>query len=67
MKETYKGPPAPSGLKVRGAAFWAEMHQEIEFETKESTLVEEACRTLDRIESLQSVIDSDGGDCPEFS
>jgi hypothetical protein len=50
----------PAGLLGRGSAFWIEMLTELEFDTKETALVLEAARVLDRIDQLAEAIEADG-------
>lgn len=50
----------PEGLAERGLAFWRELHDALEFDGKEAALLFEACRVLDLIDELASVLDGDG-------
>ena len=53
-------PRAPAGLDRRGRAFWKVTHREYDLSDAEVELLIEACRTLDVIEALQTVVDDDG-------
>ena len=50
----------PEGLGPRGSAFWVSAQTELEFDTRETDLLIEVCRTLDMIDSLTAAIASDG-------
>lgn len=49
-----------AALGERGAAFWGSMQDAFEFEAKESELLFEACRSLDRIDALEAVLEAAG-------
>ncbi|KAA9154220.1 hypothetical protein F6B41_02780 [Microbacterium lushaniae] len=53
-------PAPPKGLGKRGRALWRDLHDQLEYDAHESTIVLEACRTVDAIDNLQAVIDRDG-------
>jgi len=55
-----KKPAPPKVLGKRGRALWRELHELLEFDTHETALVLEACRSVDTIDNLQAVIDADG-------
>lgn len=54
---------APNGLKRRGNALWRELHAVFDFaaDPHRSAIIEDACRTADMIDRLQSIIDAAGG------
>ncbi len=56
-------PAAPRGLKAAGRRLWDSTCADFELEPFEASLLEQACRTADIIETLQSVVDSLGVDC----
>ncbi len=58
--EPNENPSPPKGLRRRGRALWRVLHERLEYDPHEAELVLETCRTVDAIESLQSVIDRDG-------
>ncbi|WP_127475042.1 terminase [Microbacterium sulfonylureivorans] len=58
MSETEE--EAPDGLGVRGAKFWLSLTADMEFDAKESEVLLEVCRTLDRIDALAAAVDADG-------
>ncbi|WP_448005330.1 hypothetical protein [Agromyces bauzanensis] len=60
MNEENVPPEPPEVLGSRGAAFWRELQAVNEFEAKETALLLEACRTLDRITELDELVSEDG-------
>ena len=58
--ENMTPPEPPDSLGVRGAEFWRELHAEMEFDAKETSLLLEACRCLDMIDDLTAAIERDG-------
>lgn len=55
MTESAKPSPPPE-LAERGAQFWIDLHESLEFDPQETALVTEACRTLDRIDALELLL-----------
>lgn len=53
-------PKPPPGLGPRGRAFWRAVLADLELESHEIRLLEESCRTLDRLEALDAVIRRQG-------
>jgi hypothetical protein len=51
---------APADLKARGRAFWRAIWADYELSDTETALLEEVCRTLDRLDSLAAAIDNLG-------
>ena len=51
---------APNGLKRRGNRLWHELHAVFEFaaDPHRSAIIEDACRTADMIDRLQTIIDA---------
>lgn len=45
-------PPAPAGLRERGAALWVDLHEDRDRGPDERTLIVEACRMADRLDQL---------------
>lgn len=60
MTDQQNPPDVPAELGTAGAAFWLQQQSESEFDSRESALLIEACRTLDRIAALDAVIEEDG-------
>ena len=61
MNDANQPPDPPSGLADRGQGFWTSMNSLLpDFNRKELTLLEEACRSLDSIEALAQAVDRDG-------
>lgn len=54
---------APRGLKAAGRRLWDEVNAQYGLEPHESSLLLEACRTLDIVQGLQTVVDTLGLDC----
>ncbi|GGH44955.1 P27 family phage terminase small subunit [Microbacterium album] len=50
----------PKVLKRRGRALWRELVKKYEFDEHETPVLLEACRSLDRIDALEDVIEADG-------
>ncbi|WP_068483469.1 hypothetical protein [Pseudoclavibacter helvolus] len=53
-------PEPPGVLRDRGSELWRNLHATLEFDLHETVVLIEACRTLDRIDGLQTVLDRDG-------
>jgi hypothetical protein len=53
-------PSTPGSLKKRGRALWRTLFSGFEFDPEEKDMVHELCRTLDTIDALSDVIESDG-------
>ncbi len=51
---------APKPFGPSGARLWDQVNAEFELATHEAELLRQACRTLDTIDALQTVIDRDG-------
>ncbi|MGW9568819.1 hypothetical protein [Prescottella equi] len=53
-------PRAPRGLKARGKALWRDLHQTFDMtnDPHRQVLIEDACRTADVIDRLQTVVDA---------
>lgn len=58
--DSNEPPEPPEVLGVRGSGLWRELHTELEFESKETSLVLEACRCLDVIDALATTVERDG-------
>ncbi len=63
--------PAPRGLEERGRRFWKQIMTDLELEAHETLMLEEVCRTIDRLEALHreirgapSMIDAEGKALP---
>jgi hypothetical protein len=56
-------PPVPRGLKAPGRQLWDSVNGRYELEPHESSLLLEACQTLDIAQGLQGVVDTLGLDC----
>ncbi|SCL32024.1 hypothetical protein GA0070616_4375 [Micromonospora nigra] len=51
-------PPAPTGLRKRGARLWSATVAELPGMTvRDQVLLEEACRTVDRLDRLDAILD----------
>lgn len=55
-----KTPRPPAGLRTSGRALWRAVMVDYELDEHESTLLREACRTVDSIDLLQAVLDNEG-------
>lgn len=53
-------PRAPHGLGAAGRRFWREMNLAHTFSVAELALLERCCRVLDRIASLEKLVERDG-------
>ena len=53
-------PKLPAGLRSRGKKFWLTVNADLELEVHELELLGEACRTLDRLDSLDRSVRKDG-------
>lgn len=53
-------PTVPRGLAVRGKRFWREQVAEHDFSVAEQFVLAEACRCLDRLDGLESVVAAEG-------
>lgn len=51
---------APRGLGTRGRKFWRDTWAEFELSDAETVILEEACRTIDRLDGLDETIKKDG-------
>lgn len=58
--KAFEAPPVPDGLGLRGAEFWVECQADLAFDSRETELLTEVCRTLDTIDSLAAAIAADG-------
>ncbi len=56
----HKAPEPPSGLRRSGRALWRAVMRDYELDEHETTILREACRTADSLDSLQALIESDG-------
>ena len=56
-------PSAPPGLKASGRQLWDSVNAQYGLEAHESSLLLEACQTLDIVQGLQSVVETLGLDC----
>ncbi len=56
--------PAGSALKLAGQRLWDAVVGEFELEQHEESLLLEACRTLDLLDALESVVTRDGAIVP---
>lgn len=50
----------PPGLGPRGASLWRSLTDVYEWDSAEAELLAEACRTLDAIEALRTVVATEG-------
>lgn len=55
-----KIPPPPRGLGKRGREFWRKIQADVEVDGATTDVLLEACRVLDRLDALNTVIESDG-------
>jgi hypothetical protein len=53
-------PKPPKGLQTGGKALWTATLGRYELAEHETTLLVEACRTVDLLDALQTLIDQDG-------
>lgn len=53
-------PRAPAGLSARSRAFWRRICECYELEDHALRILEQACRTLDRIQEDQETVSRDG-------
>ncbi|MGV3714348.1 P27 family phage terminase small subunit [Pseudolysinimonas sp.] len=53
-------PSAPVELGERGTRFWDALHRDFEFEVRDTEIVREACRVLDRIDELEGALEEEG-------
>lgn len=60
MSKEVKSPAPPSDLGERGQGFWKKLMSEFEWESASTELLVEVCRTLDRLELLNTVIGVEG-------
>jgi hypothetical protein len=60
MKNQSTTPPPPADLGPRGSAFWTASQTDLEFDTRETALLLEVCRTLDTIDALATSVQLDG-------
>lgn len=51
---------APSGLKSRGKRLWKQITEDHELDPTQVVILEECCRTADRLDELDSVIQGKG-------
>ena len=51
---------APAGLAARGRRFWRETVARFELTDAELQILQEACRTLDRLDSLDALVTEQG-------
>ena len=59
MTESRK-PRPPRELGRRGRVLWRELHEVLEYESHETVIVVEACRTVDAIGELAAALETDG-------
>lgn len=61
LEEKKKSTPrAPSGLHSGGKALWKQIHAETELDPAQTVILKEACRMVDRLDELDSVIHGKG-------
>ncbi|GAA1118183.1 hypothetical protein GCM10009670_04230 [Citricoccus alkalitolerans] len=51
---------APRGLKTSGKKLWQAVTDEFDLQDHELTILKEACRTVDTLDGLQTIVDRDG-------
>lgn len=49
-------PRAPVGLGTRGKRLWKDLHELTEFDPAQLAILEEACRTADRLDRLDAIL-----------
>lgn len=54
------GDSNPHGFATRGAAFWSSVQETFELTIDETELLIEVCRSLDRCDALQEILERDG-------
>lgn len=57
---TQDKPNPPTGLRKSGRALWRAVLADWELDQHELVVLREACRTLDSIDGLQSVLEAEG-------
>jgi hypothetical protein len=57
MTDEYTPPAPPAELADRGAAFWSDLVDEIEFDRQSLERLRQVCRLLDIADRLQAAID----------
>ncbi len=55
-----KAPKPPAELRISGSALWRAVVTDWDLEEHETTLLREACRTVDLLDDLQAQLDRDG-------
>ena len=53
-------PNPPAGLKRSGRALWRSVLTDYELDEHETTILKEACRTVDSLDALQTILDNEG-------
>lgn len=55
-----KIPKAPAGLRSSGRVLWRDVLTNYELDEHETTILREACRTADSLDSLQTILEAEG-------
>lgn len=55
-----QAPKPPTGLRRSGRALWRSVMRDYELDEHETTILREACRTLDSLDALQALLEDQG-------
>jgi len=55
-------PRAPAGLAARGRRLWKEIHEKVTLDPAQLVILEEACRTADRLDRLDAILRGEGSE-----
>ena len=58
MTAATRAPRAPKDLGIAGKRLWSSLHQTLDFDEYELTLLRGACRTADRLEAIAEALET---------